>query len=79
MYLNPISEGSPAESNPSESVIIATIAKAATMKITKITILFIRSGGINKFTKFFLFKIKLIKNISPYSKILLKKKYFSIN
>ena len=79
MYLNPIAEGSPAESNPSESVIIATIAKAATMKITKITILFIRSGGINKFTKFFLFKIKLIKNISPYSKILLKKKYFSIN
>ena len=79
MYLNPIAEGSPAESNPSESVIIATITKAATMKITKITILFIRSGGINKFTKFFLFKIKLIKNISPYSKILLKKKYFSIN
>lgn len=73
MYLNPIAEGSPTESNPSKSVIIATITKAAAMKITKITILFIRSGGIDKFIKFFIFQIKIKKNILPYQKFNLKK------
>jgi len=73
LYLNPIAEGSPTESNPRESVIIATITKAAAMKITKITILFIRSGGIDKFIKFFIFQIKIKKNILPYQKFNLKK------